>query len=102
MIKITNGVQVAKVTNGAYEGIYKVMGFYPIVETKEVPERVEVKSKEVTEDMFVEELLEKPISEWSNDEIRKFAEIKTIDISKVKKAAEAKIVVKSWLEENEN
>ncbi len=101
MVKITNGVNVFEVTQGAFDGIYsrqgytKVEGETPIVEEFEgdatgngAPE----------EPIFEEAILEKPIGQWNKDEVKKFAEIKGIDISGTKNANEAKERIKSFLD----
>lgn len=105
MIKITNNVETIEVSKGAYEGIYKRLG-YQIVKSKKS------KSHEDNEnhnndsgaandnDKFSEELLEKPISEWNKGEVKKFASINGIDLSETKNANEAKELIKAWLEEN--
>ena len=102
MVKITNGIDVIEVTEGAFETIYSKLGF-----TLKDPKKVkEDKSPDVTEndspsdeEVFVTELLEKPISNWNKNEVNKFAEVKGIDISGTKNANEAKEIIKSVLEQ---
>lgn len=104
MVKITNGVNVFEVTRGAFDGIYSRQGYTIMNEkaakdakTPEVP-----KVPEKTEDeIFVEEILEKPISQWNKDEVKRFAGIKEIDITGTKNANEAKEIIKSFLEAQE-
>ena len=99
MVKITNGVNAFEVTRGAFDGIYSRQG-YKIVEDKKVAANVEsTKAPEKTEDeIFVEEILEKPISQWNKDEVKRFAAIKEIDISGTKNANEAKEIIKSFID----
>lgn len=99
MVKITNGVNVFEVTKGAFDGIYSRQGY------KLVDEKAEVKVTEVNDthekskdDIFVEEILEKPISQWNKDEVKRFAAIKDIDISGTKNANEAKEIIKSFID----
>lgn len=104
MVKITNGVNVFEVTRGAFDGIYSRQGYTIMNEkaaegakTSEAP-----KAHEKTEDeIFVEEILEKPISQWNKDEVKRFAGIKEIDITGTKNANEAKEIIKSFLEAQE-
>ena len=104
MVKITNGVNVFEVTRGAFDGIYSRQGYTIMnekaaegVKTHEAP-----KAPEKTEDeIFVEEILEKPISQWNKDEVKRFAGIKEIDITGTKNANEAKEIIKSFLEAQE-
>lgn len=104
MVKITNGVNVFEVTRGAFDGIYSRQG-YTIMNEKaakgaKTPEAP--KAPEKTEDeIFVEEILEKPISQWNKDEVKRFAGIKEIDITGTKNANEAKEIIKSFLEAQE-
>lgn len=101
MVKITNGVNVFEVTRGAFDGIYSRQG-YTIVnekaaESAKTPETP--KTPEKTEDeIFVEEILEKPISQWNKEEVKRFAAIKEIDITGTKNANEAKEIIKSFID----
>lgn len=96
MIKITNGVHVFEVTRGAFDGIYSHQGYY-VVSCEEAEEKAEVEEK-TEDDIFAEELLEKPISQWNKEEVKKFAAIKGINISGTKNPNQAKEIIKSFLE----
>lgn len=130
MIEITNGEVTSKVPYTAYESQYKKLGFRPVSDSgveekkdvtpvedktpvKEVKEAKEVKENEVSseddedvndeneDDAFVEDILEKPLSQWTPDELKKFAEIKDIDTSKAKKVSDARAIIKKYLDEQE-
>ena len=99
MVKITNGVNVFEVTRGAFDGIYSRQGY------KLVDEKAEAKTPEAPaalekseDEIFVEEILEKPISQWNKEEVKHFAAIKEIDISGTKNANEAKEIIKSFID----
>ena len=99
MVKITNGVNVFEVTRGAFDGIYSRQGY------RLVDEKVEANASEAPaapekseDDIFVEEILEKPISQWNKEEVKRFAAIKEIDISGTKNANEAKEIIKSFID----
>lgn len=98
MVKITNGVDVFEVTRGAFDGIYSRQGFTVIDDKKpEVQEPAEpIKSED---EIFIEEILEEPVSKWSKDEVKRFATIKGIDISGTKNAGEAKELIKNFLDQ---
>lgn len=101
MVKITNGVDVFEVTRGAFDGIYSRQGYTimneKVAEGAKTPETP--KTPEKTEDeIFVEEILEKPISQWNKEEVKRFAAIKEIDISGTKNANEAKEIIKSFID----
>lgn len=101
MVKITNGVNVFEVTRGAFDGIYSRQG-YTIMNEKAAKDVKTPKTPEKTEDeIFVEEILEKPISQWNKDEVKRFAGIKEIDITGTRNANEAKEIIKSFLEAQE-
>jgi len=101
MLKITNGVNVFEVTRGAFDGIYSRQG-YRIMEEHKQEETEQPKVPEKTEDeLFVESVIEKPISQWNKDEVKRFAAIKEIDLSGTKNVGEAKEIIKTFLEENE-
>lgn len=100
MVKITNGKNVFEVTRGAFDGIYSRQG-YTILD-EQVSGQQEIKEPEKTEDeVFIDEIVEKPLSQWNKDEVKKFAALKGIDISGTKNAGEAKELIKTFLEENE-
>ncbi len=98
MVKITNGVDVFEVTRGAFDGIYSRQGFTVVDENKvQVQEPVEpVKSED---EIFVDEILEKPVSQWNKEEVKRFATIKGIDIAGTKNPGEAKEIIKNFLDQ---
>ena len=102
MVKITNGVNVFEVTNGAFDEIYSRQGYTVMDEEVSGNEAAEAEVASVPEksddEVFVEEILEKPISQWSKDEVKRFAGIKGIDITDTKSANEAKDIIKSFID----
>lgn len=99
MVKITNGVNVFEVTRGAFDGIYSRQGYYIADKAKKAEASAKPTTLEKTEDeIFMEETLEKPISQWNKDEVKRFAAIKEIDISGTKNANEAKEIIKSFID----
>ena len=124
MVKCTNGVAVIEVTEGAYNTIFKDQGYKPIADEVKAPvapvvippekkvgtpveDNSEVESEEQADAYVPEEkdeidsLLEKPIGQWSNDEVKAFAEAKGIDITGTKNAKEAKGRIRKFLEDAE-
>ncbi len=98
MVKITNGVNVFEVTKGAYDGIYSHQGYH-LLEEHEENEIVEPAIEKTDDEIFADELVEKPISQWSKEEVKRFASIKNINISGTKNANEAKEIIKSAIAE---
>lgn len=56
----------------------------------------EEKSKD---ELFLSEIVEKPISQWNKDEIKRFAALKEINLSDVKNTADAKARIKEFFDE---
>lgn len=99
MVKITNGANVFEVTDGAYESIYRHQGYQVIGEKAEkafVPEKSD-EARMTADEIFIEELSEKPISQWNKDEVKRFAAIKDIDIKGTKNVNDAKDIIKAAL-----
>ena len=99
MVKITNGKNVFEVTSGAYEKIYKHQGYQVIDKPNRakqdfVPEELAGETK-TADEMFVEELQEKPISQWNKDEVKRYAAIMDIDIKGTKSVNDAKDIIKA-------
>ena len=122
MVTISNGKTTFRVTAGAVE-VYKSMGFH-VVDDKENDQIKPVERKEEklaedvagepeadgsdaedegveddTEEAYVTELLEKPLSQWSNEEVKEFVRIKGIDTSGAKKLSQVKAIIKAYLDE---
>ena len=122
MVTISNGKATFRVTAGAVE-VYKSMGFH-VVDDKENDQIKPVEHKEEkvaedvtseseadgsdaedegveddTEEAYVTELLEKPLSQWSNEEVKEFVRIKGIDTSGAKKLSQVKDIIKVYLDE---
>lgn len=100
MVKITNGIVTFEVTRGAYDGIYSHQGFKPVEEVaeKKVADDENVDNR-TDDEKFADELVEKPISQWNKEEVKRFAAIRDIDISGTKNANEAKEIIKQFLAE---
>ena len=116
MVKITNGEITTLVSRGAYESQYKDLGFviegdlpfeekYDDSDNSDNYESFDDTSEDFASDGETDatddyaELLEKPISQWSKNEVRDFAHAKGIDIKGTKNVNEAKDVIKEYLED---
>lgn len=123
MVKITNFVNTFEVTQGAYDDIFKKQGFELVEEAprkkkkatkkhvKEAVEEVEEDEWEEAEEAtekdykseekkYVEKLMEKPISQWNKEEVKAYASIKGLDISKTQNIGEARNIIKQSIDEN--
>lgn len=99
MVKITNGIVTFDVTSGAFRSIFKRQGFRKVEDDGqmtmgEVAENAT--GNEVSKDeTFVNDLMERPITQWNREEVKRFASIKGIDISGTKSISEAKERIKN-------
>lgn len=118
MVKISNGEVTQVVSRGAFDTQYKNLGFEIVAENKaKKPEKKSAEpekadnipvedavdtdvEEEVIEDAEdFDELLEKPLSQWTNEELKAFVNAKGIDTSSAKKTSEVRSLVKKYLDE---
>lgn len=117
MVTISNGRIKHEVTIGAYNTIYKGLGFHivgakhnrevkkeeKVVENTQANEAsvetIGVPVEESEEKSWVEDLLEKPISQWSKEETANFVKEKGIDTSSAHKLGEVKDIIKRWIDD---
>nr|UVY52222.1 MAG: Thymopoietin protein [Bacteriophage sp.] len=97
MVKITNFVNTFEVTQGAYDDIFKKQGF-ELVEDKEDKKETVEETKKTNEEAYIEELMEKPISQWNKEEVKTYASLKNIDISNTKNIGEARNIIKQSID----
>lgn len=117
-VKITNGNVEFEVTKAAFKNAFEQQGFRiidgaaPIIHNRfedkfdvnldmeaeineaeysksEVPVEVELSE----DDLFVQGMLEKPISEWTKGELKRVAKIKGIDLSNADSTSKARQIV---------
>ena len=103
MIIITNGINEFEVSRGAYESIFRKQGYSVVVDTEtEVVENnkdaaAAEPAKQVDKD--AEALMEKPISQWTKNEVKSFIDKKRIDVSGITSFNEVKDRVRKYIEE---
>lgn len=97
MVKITNFVNTFEVTQGAYDDIFKKQGFELLKDKEDKKETVE-ETKKTNEEAYIEELMEKPISQWNKEEVKTYASLKNIDISNTKNIGEARNIIKQSID----
>lgn len=91
MIICTNGIETFSVTEGAFDSFFKDQGFVKV----EVENKI---TKVDNEDDVIDDVIEKPISEWTKQEVKDFAAKNEIDISGTKNVNQAKEIIKRYLE----
>ena len=100
MVKITNGVDVFEVTSGAYDSIYCHQGYQKVCEKEKafVAAAGDMRTQ-TADEIFIEEIQKKPISQWSKDEVKRYAVARNIDLAGTKSVNEAKDVIKKAMNE---
>jgi len=101
MVTIKNGDNIHVVTEGAYKEIFSKLG-YEIISGKEevsIETPIDMDDNAMSEEEmeFILGVEEKPISQWSKTEVKKYAELKRIDITGTKNVNEAKAIIKEFL-----
>lgn len=120
MVKITNGSKIFEVSRGAYDSVYKGLGFHvvgtepaedkPPKEKTQVPPETEGDEEDDTpgetegetepgEGLDMDALLEKPLSQWEPDELKEFVRAKGIDTAGAKKVSQVRGIVKKYLDD---
>lgn len=105
MITVSNGIDTFSITKGAFP-VYKTLGFN-IVDEQVVDEHVDdeheekdslsiVDESDISDEdaAFLSAIVEKPISQWSSIEVKKYAGLNNIDISRAKNLKEGKAIIK--------
>lgn len=98
MVKITDFVNTFEVTQGAYDDIFKKQGFELVEEEKEDKKETAEETKKTNEEAYIEELMEKPISQWNKEEVKTYASLKNVDISNTKNIGEARNIIKQSID----
>lgn len=103
MVVITNGINEFEVSRGAYESIFQKQGYSIIVdaEAEAVEDNNDAEATERAEhvDKDAEALVEKPISQWTKNEVKNFIAKKGIDVSGITSFNEVKDRVRKYIEE---
>jgi len=103
MVVITNGINEFEVSRGAYESIFRKQGYSIIVdaEAEAVEDNNDAEATEHAEhvDKDAEALVEKPISQWTKNEVKNFIAKKGIDVSGITSFNEVKDRVRKYIEE---
>ena len=74
-MKITNGKDIFDVTRGAFENNYRRLGFVPFVESVNTDALDDALHDMTNDEAFIADIREKPIAQWSNDELRRYAKL---------------------------
>lgn len=101
MVIITNGVITTEVPAGAYKCIFAKQGYYPVkVDDAECAEVNKVMDEADANAAFVADIREKPLSQWTKDEVIKYADAVGIDITGTKGPNEAKQIIRKHMQDH--
>lgn len=120
MVDITNGINTMTVTKGAFEGIYKLQGYTlvhdyaetiiptPVIEER--PDSIDEPLPDITSDnvdeekespdtpIEMQEMLDKPIGQWTKEELKQFAEANDISLEGAKSVKEVREIIKAYID----
>ena len=99
MIEVTNGIKTHIIPKGAMK-IFKPLGFYEVGHEPVTPVFV-AETEEQTDEQFVEAVEEIPMAQWSKEQVKRYAGIYGIDISKTKNVEEALDMIREFRNEAE-
>lgn len=119
MVTITDGKKTFQVSVGAFNSIYKSMGFKVATPDRDVGPVKPQTTTPLDDDLDDEDdddtdddvggvnepdfsgLLELPLSQWSAEELKEFVTAKGIDVGDATKVSQVRKIVKQWLDEQE-
>lgn len=103
MVKLSNGLSTIVVPSGAV-AMYERTGFR-VVKDSDVESAnesvIDIVDAEEKESEFITNLLEKPISKWSKEEVKRFANEKGININGTKSVNDAKDRIRDYINSKE-
>lgn len=101
-VKITNGAQIFRVSQGSYNNFYKHQGYIIVDEERERQDKFEEQMNEEegeTNDGELELLASTPLSELNRSQLKKYAAFLGVDLTGVTSVKEARERVKAKLDE---
>lgn len=106
MVKLSNGLSTIVVPSGAV-AMYERTGFR-VVKDSDVENTIDsdenvidAADAEEKESEFITNLLEKPISKWTKEEVKRFANEKGININGTKSVNDAKDRIRDYINSKE-
>lgn len=104
MVKLSNGLSTIVVPSGAV-AMYERTGFR-VVKDSDVESAIDnnesvIDSVDAEESEFITNLLEKPISKWTKEEVKRFASEKGININGTRSVNDAKDRIRDYINSKE-
>lgn len=101
MVTAKRGKSTITVSNDAFEKIFKPKGYKVVGITDNTSKNDFSFDKEPLLDNNRSEIDSIPISEMNNEQLKEYARLHNIDISKTKSAAEARKAIRAYLRKSE-
>lgn len=101
MVTIVNALgQKIKVSNGAFENIYKQQGYRIAGETKAAPQKAKQSNAtgDAEMDAIISAIENTPFSQWTKEAVKNYGELKDIDLTQAKTFTEAKATLKAAID----
>lgn len=98
-IKSKDEKEIFQVTQGAYNTVFEGQGYSIVPKPKKAGQHKSADKASSEDERFVAELMEKPISQWTKDEVKRFVDIKGIDTTGAKSVNEVKDLIKSMFQQ---
>lgn len=97
MVKITNGIYTFEVTKGAFKTVFANQGYILASTHAAAPQIVSEPAQKTDDERFVDEVIEKPVSEWSKEELKRFADINSISLEGVQKTDDVREIINNYI-----
>lgn len=98
-IKSKDEKEIFQVTRGAYNTVFEGQGYSIVLKPKKAGQHKGADKAPSEDERFVAELMEKPISQWTKDEVKRFVDTKGIDTTGAKSVNEVKDLIKSMFQQ---
>lgn len=101
-VKVTNGHNTHRVSEGAYNAYYKPQGYYIVNEEMEEQERFDsFIQSDAEEDKELELLSTTPVSEMSKEQLKRYAKFLGVDLTGVRNTAQVRERINLKIKEND-
>lgn len=102
-VKITNGVNTHRVSEGAFDSFYKPQGYYKVNEELEEQEKFDrfINNDEEERNEELELLSTTPVSEMTKEQLKKYAKFLGVDLTGVKNTTQVRERIMLHLQDNE-
>lgn len=99
-VKITNNIDTFEVTKGAFKTVFEPQGYRLVDEVEPMPQNDSGEPNtngQSDDEKFVDEIVEKPVSEWTQEELKRFADINEISLDGVGKVSQVREIIANYI-----